>query len=126
LKALEAQQEQNQPKRRKGAPLKVKVALPEAEVQESQAIVQLDAWEWLFSEIRQALEPFDKHGRIASAQQARHTILTEIGLLETLNSTTIREFTNQLTEKLDDLLAPIEWLEQALAPWRECLTPETE
>jgi len=52
--------------------------------------------------------------------------LTALELLETLNNATIREFTNQLTEKLDDLLAPIEWLEQALALWREGLTPETE
>jgi hypothetical protein len=125
-RARKAQQEQNQPKRRKGAPLKVKLALPEAEVQESQAIAQLDVWEWLSSEIRQALEPFDKHGRIASSVRARQTILTALELLETLNNATVREFTNQLTEKLDDLLAPIEWLEQALALWREGLTPETE
>lgn len=125
-RARKAQEEQNQPKRRKGAPLKVKLALPEAETQEGQAIQQLDVWEWLSSEIRQALEPFDKHGRIASSLQARQTILTALELLETLNNATVREFTNQLTEKLDELLAPIEWLEQALAPWREGLTPETE
>jgi hypothetical protein len=124
--ARKAQQEQNQPKRRKGAPLKVKLALPEAEIQESLAIEQLDVWEWLSSEIRQALEPLDQHGRIASSLQARQTILTALELLETLNHATIREFTNQLTEKLDDLLAPIEWLEQALTLWREGLTPETE
>jgi hypothetical protein len=125
-RARTAQKEQNQPKRRKGAPLKVKLALPEAEKQEGQAIEELDTWEWLLSEIRLALDPLDRQGRIASAQQARQTILTALELLETLNNATIREFTNQLTEKLDDLLAPIEWLEQALALWREGLTPETE
>jgi hypothetical protein len=125
-RARKAQQEQNLPKRRKGAPLKVKMALPEAETQERLAVGQLDAWEWLFREIRQALEPFDQHGRVAPSQSARQTILTALELLETLNSAAIREFTNQLTEKLDDLLAPIEWLEQALAPWREGLAPETE
>lgn len=125
-RARKAQEEQNQPKRRKGAPLKVKLALPEAETQEGQAIQQLDIWEWLSSEIRQALEPFDQHGRIASSLQARQTILTALELLQTLNNATVREFTNQLTEKLDDLLAPIEWLEQALTLWREGLTPETE
>jgi len=125
-RARKAQEEQNQPKRRKGAPLKVKLALPEAEVQEKQAIQQLDIWEWLSSEIRQALEPIDRHGRIASSTQARQTILTALELLETLNNATVREFTHQLTEKLNDLLAPIEWLEQALALWREGLTSETE
>ena len=73
-----------------------------------------------------ALEPIDAHGRIAAARQARQTIVTALALLETLNSATVREFTNQLTGKLDDLLAPLEWLEQALAPWREGLRPETE
>jgi hypothetical protein len=125
-RARKAQAEQNLPKRRKGAPLKVKVALPEAEAQESQAIRHLDAWEWLSSEIRQALEPIDSHGSMASAWQARQTILTALELLETLNHPTIREFTNPLTEKLDELLAPLEWLEQALALWREGLTPEKE
>jgi hypothetical protein len=118
-RARKAQQEQNQPKRRKGAPLKVKLALPEAETQEGQAIEQLDVWEWLSSEIRQALEPVDRHGSIASSRQARQTILTALELLETLNNATVREFTHPLTEKLDELLAPIEWLEQALALWRE-------
>jgi hypothetical protein len=125
-RARKAQQEQNLPKRRKGAPLKVKVALPEAETQEHQAIQHLDSWEWLLREIRQALEPVDRQGQIASAWQARQTIVTALDLLETLNNPTIRDFTSQLTEKLNDLLAPIEWLEQALAPWREGLTPETE
>jgi hypothetical protein len=125
-RARKAQQEQNQPKRRKGAPLKVKVALPEAETQEGQAIQHLDIWEWLAREIRQALEPFDQQGSMASSLQARQTILTALELLETLNNASVREFTHQLTEKLDDLLAPIEWLEQALALWREGLPPETE
>ena len=125
-RARKAQQEQNQPKRRKGAPLKVKLALPEAEAQEVQALQHLDAWEWLLREIRQALEPIDDQGQIASSQRARQTILTALELLVSLNNATIREFTNPLIEKLDDLLAPIEWLEKALALWREGLAPETE
>ena len=125
-RAKRAQQEQNLPKRRRGAPLKVKLALPEAEVQEDQAIQHLDDWEWLLTEIRQALEPFDWQGRMASAQQARQTIVTALELLETLNNPTIRDFTEPFAKKLDELLAPLEWLEQALAPWREGLTPENE
>ena len=125
-RARKAQQEQSQPKRRKGAPLKVKVALPEAEAKECQAIKHLDTWEWLLHEIRQALEPIDCQKQIAASQSARRTISTALELLETLNNETIREFTQSLTEKLDELIAPIEWLEQALAPWRDGLTPETE
>ena len=125
-RARKAQQEQNQPKRRKGAPLKVKLALPEAEAQEVQALQHLDAWQWLLREIRQALEPIDDQGQIASSQRARQTILTALELLVSLNNATIREFTNPLIEKLDELLAPIEWLEKALALWREGLAPETE
>ena len=51
---------------------------------------------------------------------------TALGLLNTLGNPTIQSFTNQLSEKLDELLAPLDWLEQALAPWREGLDPELE
>jgi hypothetical protein len=125
-RARKAQQEKSQPKKRKGAPLKVKVALPEAEAKERQAIQHLDTWEWLLHEIRQVLEPIDCRKQIAASQPARQTVLTALALLGTLKNETIREFTQSLTEKLDELIAPIEWLEQALAPWREGLTPETE
>jgi hypothetical protein len=125
-RARKAQQEQNMPKRRRGAPLKVKLELPKAEMQEQQAIEHLDGWEWLFHEIRQALEPIDQQGHIASSQQARQTVQTALALLATFNNETIQAFTTQLAEKLDELLAPLEWLEQALAPWREDLPGETE
>jgi hypothetical protein len=125
-RARKAQQERNLPKRRRGAPLKVKVELPQAEAQEQQALEQLDGWEWLFHEMRQALEPIDSQGHIASARQARQTIETALELLASLNNETIQAFTTQLAEKLDELLAPLEWLEQALAPWREDLPRETE
>ena len=125
-RARKAQEEQHQPKRRKGAPLKVQVALPEAEAQEAQAIQHLDTWEQQFAEIRQALEPIERQAGLASSQQARQTILTALQRLEALDNATLREFTKTLTEKLDALLAPLAWLEQALAFWREGLTPETE
>jgi len=125
-RARRAKQEQDLPKRRKGAPLKVKVELPQAEAEEGQAIEHLDAWEWLFHEIRQALEPIDQKGQIVSSQQARQTVATALNLLATLNNETIQVFTTQLSDKLDDLIAPLAWLEQALAPWREDLSPEIE
>jgi hypothetical protein len=125
-RARRAQQEQDTPQRRRGAPLKVKVELSQAIAQESQAIADLDAWEWLFGEIRQAIEPINAQGCITSAVQARHTVITAVELLNTLNNATIQAFTERLLNKLDELLAPVEWLEQALTPWRECLDPSSE
>jgi hypothetical protein len=125
-RARRAKQEHDMSKRRKGAPIKVKVELPQAEAEECRAIEHLDAWEWLFHEIRQAIEPIDKEGHIVSSQQARQTVTVALELLATLNNKTIQAFTSQLSDKLDELVAPLEWLEQALAPWREELHPDLE
>lgn len=125
-RARRAQQEQDMPQKRRGAPLKVKVELPQAEAEERQAIEHLDAWEWLFHEIRQAIEPIDRNGHIVSSKQARQTVATALELLATLNNETIQAFTTQLSDKLNELVAPLEWLEQALAPWREALQPDLE
>jgi hypothetical protein len=125
-RARRAQLEQELPKRRKGAPIKVKVALPQAVAEEQQAIAHLEAWEWLFHEIRQAIEPITPQGRIVSGKQARQTVITALEMLKTLDNQTIQTFANQFSEKLTDLLAPLDWLEQALAPWREGLDPQLE
>jgi hypothetical protein len=125
-RARRARQEQELPKRRKGAPLKVKLELPQAEAEEMKAIAQLDHWEWLFQEIRQALEPITPQGRIALGRQARQTLETALELLKTLENSSIHAFSEQLSEKLDELIAPLDWLEQALAPWREGVDAETE
>lgn len=125
-RARRAQCEQEKPQRRRGAPLKAKVALPQAEVEECQAIERLDAWQWLLAEIRQAIEPLDTQGFITSSRKARQTIEVALELLRTLNSETVQKFANQLQEKLDELLAPLECLEQSLAPWRADLDAQSE
>lgn len=125
-RARRASQEQDGPIRRRGAPLKVKVALPQAEAEERQAMECLDAWEWLLHEIRQAIEPVNTQGQITSASQARQTLEVALELLQTLNAETIQNFAHQFREKLDELLAPLEWLEHSLAPWRAGLDPQTE
>src|SRR3972149_1772249 len=125
-RARRARQEQERPKRRRGAPLKAKVALPQAEAEERQAIERLDAWEWLFHEIRQAIEPVSAQGQITSSQQARQTLEVALELLGTLNHESVQNFADQLREKLDELLAPLAWLEHSLAPWREGLDPPSE
>jgi hypothetical protein len=125
-RARRASLEQERSKRRRGAPLKVQVAQPQAEAEERQAIEHLDAWDWLRYEIRQAIEPVSAQGQITSSRQARQTVEVALELLHTLNHETVQNFANQFREKLDELLAPLEWLEQSLAPWRAGLDPQTE
>jgi hypothetical protein len=125
-RASKAKQEQEMPKHRRGAPLKVKVEFPQAEAEEQKALAHLDAWEWLSGEMRQALEPITPQGQVASSHQARQTLETALELLNTLENTTIQSFTKAFSEKLDQLIAPLDWLEKALAPWREGLDPELE
>jgi Arc/MetJ family transcription regulator len=125
-RARRAHQEQEMPKRRRGAPIKGKLELSQAEAEEQEAIAQLDAWEWLSHEIRLALEPITPQGLIASSQAARQTLETAIALLKTLENATIQGFTEPLSEKLDELIAPLEWLQQALAAWREGVPAELE
>jgi hypothetical protein len=125
-RARKAAQEQAQPQRRPGAPLKVKVELPQAAADEYQAMETLEAWTWLLREIRQALEPVAPSGCLSSTHSARQTLLTALDLLKTLGNPTIQDFTDPFTEKLAELLAPMEWLEQALAPWREGVDPKRE
>jgi len=125
-RARRAQAEQAAPKRRRGKPLQVKVALPQAERQEQQALAALEAWEWLWGEIRQALEPYSAQGHLTSAQHARQTVTTAVELLTSLRQASVQPFAEQLLAKLDELVAPLEWLEHTLAPWRAQVDPQTE
>jgi hypothetical protein len=125
-RARRAQQEAEQPRRRRGAPLKVQVDLPEAETQERQAIAHCDAWDWLWAEIRRAIEPINHQGHIASATLARQTVEIALELLQSLDHPIIQPFIDQMLPKLDELIAPLVWLEQALAPWKEGLPTRTE
>lgn len=125
-RARKAKRELEMPQKRRGAPIKVKVELPKAEAEEQKTSAHLDTWEWLSHEIRQALEPITPQGRIASSQQARQTLEIALELLNSLDNSTIQPFIGQFSEKLDELLAPLAWLEQALLPWQEGLDPELE
>ena len=101
--------------RRRGPRLKIKTPLAQAEVEEAQAIAAFDAWEWLLGEIRRALEPLRPDGQRVSVAFAQGTISTAIGLLEELGHKDITAFSNDLREKMPQLLAPLAWLEQQLA-----------
>jgi hypothetical protein len=101
---------------RQGRPIQIKVPLPQAEVEEAQAIALFDHWYWLIGEIRQALEPITPANRLVSAKQARETIQAAIELLKELTHPAVRAFAYDLEEKIDQLVAPLEWLEQQLMP----------
>jgi hypothetical protein len=112
--------------RRCGPRLKIKVPLPQAEIEEGKAIEVFDHWCWLLSEIRQALEPITPDGRIISAAEAKATIETALELLKELNHPDITAFADDLQEKTPELIAPLEWLEQQLASVRQDLDVSTE
>lgn len=112
--------------RRRGRRLKVQTPLPQAELQEAQAVAMLDAWEWLLREIRQALEPITPTGRLVSVAEAQATLETATGLLKELGHPQIVAFADALEERLPQLLAPLEWLGQQLRPVLQDLDDETQ
>jgi hypothetical protein len=112
--------------RRRGRHLKVKTPLPQAEVQEAQAIALFDAWCWLWREIRQALEPITPDGRLVTVAEAQATLETALALLKELGQRDIAAFADALREKLPQLLAPLEWLEQHLRPVLQDVEAETQ
>jgi hypothetical protein len=125
-RARRAEQEAQAAKRRQGRPLKVTVPRPQAEVQEQQAIATYDTWDWLLKEVRQALEPITPEGRLTTVVEARATVETAAELLLELKHKAITAFARKLLKHLEELLAPLVWLEECLAPWRQELDATTE
>jgi len=109
-----------------GRRLKIKVPLPQAEIEEARAVEVFDNWCWLLGEIRQALEPITPDGRIVSVAEAKATLETALELLKELNHSDITAFADDLQEKIAELLAPLGWLEQQLAPVFEGLDADTQ
>jgi len=112
--------------RRRGPRLKVKVPLPQAAVEETQAIALFDNWRWLLGEIRQALEPITPSGHICSVAETRATLAAAVELLKELHHPDITAFADDLQEKTAELIAPLEWLEQQLAPVLKDLDADTQ
>lgn len=121
-----AERARRAPQQRRGRKLTVPVALPQAEVEEQQALSNLSAWLFLNQEIRQALEPWDVCGYVCNPHDVRQTLLTAFELLHSLQQETINAFVDALSGKLDELLAPLEWLAQHLEPWRSQMDRQTE
>ncbi len=112
--------------RRRGRRLKIKTALPQAEVEEARAIATFDNWCWLLGEIRQALEPITPAGNLVSVAESQAILETAIGLLKELGRRDISAFADDLQEKLPELLAPLEWLEQQLTAVLQGVDAETQ
>lgn len=112
--------------RRRGPRLKIKVPLPQAESEEAQTIDLFDTWNWLRGEIRLALDPISPDYGLVSVAQTKATVETALDLLKELNHSGITAFANGLQEKIPELLAPLQWLEQQLTPQLKDLEAETQ
>jgi len=111
---------------RRGPHLKIKVPLPQAEVEEAQAIETFDTWSWLLSEIRRVLEPITAESGLVSVAKTKATLEAAIELLKELNRADITAFADDFQKKVPELLAPLEWLEQQLSPMIEGLDAGTQ
>jgi hypothetical protein len=126
-RAQSVEQQTQMSKPRRGRPKKSKISYAEARRRESQAIERFDSWCWLFGEMRQALKPFNAQGELTSSSEASHTLETVAELLKSLDVTKARSFARwQISAHLEELIAPLVWLEQTLAPYRANLEPSTE
>jgi len=125
-RAKRTEQEAQQPKRRGGRPLKVNLSATEAAQKETQALYVHDHFCWLLTEIRQALEPITTTHRLQSPFWTQEALEAAIELLMTLPDKKISAFANHLSDHLEELLAPLHWLFDTLAPWREDLPATLE
>lgn len=125
-KVLRAEQEASHPIKRPGRPLKVDLTTEEALEQEAQAIATYDNFYWLLAEVRQALEPITDFHRLQDPHQAQQALETTIELIQNLPGKSIPEFAQQLQDHLDELLAPLRWLYDTLAPWCQKLPTDLE
>jgi hypothetical protein len=76
--------------------------------------------------VRLALEPLTPTHGIVSVAETRATIETAIELLKKLPHLDILAFAVDLEEKMPELIAPLEWLEQHLTPVLDGLDADAE
>ncbi len=126
LRARRAERERQTPQRRPGRPLKVEISVDDAVAAEEAAIDLYDDGCWLWREARQALEPINEHGRVTTTKEVRETMAAAITLLQELKHEKITDFALALQDHVDDLVAPLAWLEEAIAPWRAEIDADTE
>lgn len=122
----QAEREAAAPSRRPGRPRKVDRSLAEALRQEAQAMTQFDLWQWLLHEARLALEPIQAGYRLWGAQPARETLHAVVSLMKQVGHKDVSAFAEKLLAHLEDLVAPLDWLEQTLSAWRPNLLADDE
>ena len=118
-----AVREQTEGKRRRGRPLSVSLSLEESQTAEHKAVITHDLWCWLLREVRSSLEPITPIYQFTFASQARSTIQTAAELMRDLDRKDIQRFAQALLDHLDDILAPLAWLEVRWQPWHDLLEP---
>jgi hypothetical protein len=124
--ARSIEQQAQEAKPRRGRPKSCKVSYPEAQRLESQAIERYDTWCWLLDELRQALQPFNARGELASSSEARQTLETVVVLLKSMDVIKVRSFARlKVLGHLEELIAPLAWLEETLVPFSANLDAET-
>jgi hypothetical protein len=106
--------------------LKVDLTVEEALQQEAQAITTYDHFCWLLAEIQQVLEPITDLHHLQVPRQAQKVLETAIELIQTLPGKRLSDFAQQLQDHLDELLAPLVWLHETLAPWCQNLPDDLE
>ena len=105
--------------KRIGRPLEVHISLTNAKIKEQQAIECYDLFVWLQSEIRQSLQPYDSEYNLTSVRQTKETLDTAISLLSELGDNRVKDYAQCLKKHRDELIAPLEWLEQRLSSYRQ-------
>jgi hypothetical protein len=121
-----AQQEALSELRRRGRPLKVDCSLAQALHQQNLTITQFDLWNWLLHEARLVLDPIQTGYRLGCAQAARETLETVAVLMQQVGPKEVTAFAQTLLAHLEELVAPLTWLEQTLSPWRSTLSAADE
>lgn len=102
------------------------MSLAEAVEEEEDAINTYDEWSWLWEEARQALEPINEKGQLTTTKEARETMEAAMELLQEIEHDDVTDFALGILDRLDDLLAPLTWVEECLASWCEKVDAETE
>jgi hypothetical protein len=125
-RARRAERERQAPKRRPGRPLEVDISLDDAVEEEEDAIDTYDGWIWLWREARRALEPINEKGQLTSTKEARETMEAAMELLQEIGRDDVTDFALDILDHLDDLLAPLTWVEECLAPWCDEVDAQTE
>ncbi len=72
------------------------------------------------------MEPITPAGDLVSVAESQSTLEAAIGLLKDLDQRDVSVFADDLQEKLPELLAPLEWLEQQLTPLLQGVDAETQ